>query len=67
MQNNIKMYSSHNEGKSYVAEKFIRTLKNKIYKHMTSMSKNCYTDKLDDIVNKVMAHIIAKLKWNALM
>ena len=62
MQNNIKMYSSHNEGKSYVAEKFIRTLKNKIYKHMTSMSKNCYTDKLDDIVNKVMAHIIAKLK-----
>ena len=46
------MYSTNNEGKSVVAEKFIRTLKNKIYKHMTSVSKNVYIDKLDDIVNE---------------
>ena len=46
------MYSTHNEGKSVVAEKFIRTLKNKIYKYMTSLSKNVYIDKLDDIVNE---------------
>ena len=50
--NNIEMYSTHNEGKSVVAEIFIRTLKNKIYKHMTSISKNVYINKLDDIVNK---------------
>ena len=42
----------HNEGKSVVAERFIRTLKTKIYKYMTSISKNVYIDKLDDIVNK---------------
>ena len=48
----IKMYSTRNEGKSVVAEGFIRTLKNKIYKYMTSISKNVYIDKLDDIVNK---------------
>ena len=42
----------HNEGKSFVAERFIRTLKNKIYKYMTLISKNMYSDKLDDIVNK---------------
>ena len=46
------MYSTHNEGKSVVAERFIRTLKNKIYKHITSISKNVYIDKLDDTVNK---------------
>ena len=46
------MYSTHNEGKSAVAERFIRTLKTKIYKYMTSISKNVYIDKLDDIVNK---------------
>ena len=42
----------HNEGKSVVAEWFIRTLKNKIYKYMTSISKNVYIDRLDDIVNE---------------
>ena len=42
----------HNEGKSVVAERFIRTLKNKIYKYMTSISKNVYIDRLDDIVNE---------------
>ena len=46
------MYSTHNEGKSVVAEKFFRTLKNKIYKYMTSISTNVYIHKLDDIVNK---------------
>ena len=46
------MYSTHNEGKSIVAERFIRTLKSKIYKYMTSVSKNVYIDKLDDIVDE---------------
>ena len=46
------MYSTHNEGKSVVAERFIRTLKNKICRYMTSISKNVYIDKLDDIVNE---------------
>ena len=46
------MYSPHIEGKSVVAERFIRTIKNKIYKRMTSISKNVYIDKLDDIVNE---------------
>ena len=50
--NDIVMYSTHSEGKSVVAERFIRTLKSKIYKHMTSISKNVYIDKLDDIVNE---------------
>ena len=51
-KNDIEMYSTHNAGKSVVAERFIRTIKNKIYKHMTSISKNVYIDKLDDIVHK---------------
>ena len=46
------MHSTHNEGKSAVTERFIRTLKKKVYKYMTSISKNMYIDKLDDIVNK---------------
>ena len=46
------MYSTYNEGKSVVAERFIRTLKNKIFKHMTAISKNIYFDALEDIVNK---------------
>ena len=50
--NDIVMPSTHNEGKSVVAERFIRTLKNKIYKYMTSISKNVYIHKLDDIVNE---------------
>ena len=48
----IATYSTHNKGKSVVAERLIRTLKNKIYKHMTSVTKNVYIDKLDEIVNK---------------
>ena len=50
--NDIVMYSTNNKGKSVVAERFIRTLKNKIYKYMTSISKNVYIDKLYDIVKK---------------
>ena len=50
--NNIEMYSTHNEGKSVVAERLIRTLKTKIYECMTSISSNVYIDKLDDIVNE---------------
>ena len=45
------MHSAHNEEKSVVAEKFIRTLMNKIYKYMMSVSKNGYINKLDDIAN----------------
>ena len=46
------MYSTSNEGKSVTAERFIRTLKNKIYKYMTSKSKNVYINKLDETVKK---------------
>ena len=62
--NNIEMYSTYNEGKSVVAERFIRTLKNKIFKHMTAISKNIYFDALDDIVNKYnnTVHITIKMK-----
>ena len=50
--NDIAMYSTHNEGKSVVAERFIMTIKNMTYKYMTSILKNVYTDKLDDIVDE---------------
>ena len=58
------MYSAHNKGKSVVAERFIRTLENKIYKHMTSISKNMYINKLDDVVNKYnnIYHSTIKMK-----
>ena len=46
------MYSIHNEGKSVAAERFVRTLKTKIYKYMTSVLKNVYIKKLDDIVSE---------------
>ena len=49
---NTEMYSTYNEGKSVIAERFIRTLKNKIFKHMTAISKYIYFDVLDEIVNK---------------
>ena len=62
--NNIEMYSTYNEGKSVVAERFIRTLKNKIFKHMTAISKNVYFDVLDNIVNKYnnIVHRSIKMK-----
>ena len=50
--NNIIMYSTYNEGESVVAERCIRTLKNKLYKHMTATGKNVYYDVLDDVFNK---------------
>ena len=50
--NHTEMYSTYNERKSVVAERFIRTLKNKIFKHMTAVSKNVYLDELDNIVHK---------------
>ena len=57
------MYSANNEGKSVVAERFTRTLKSKIYKHMTSISKNLYIDKLNVIVNKYNTyHTTIKVK-----
>ena len=56
--NNIEMDSTYNEGKSVVAERFIRTLKNKILKHMTAVSKNVYFDVWDDIVNKYIKIIL---------
>ena len=48
----IEMHSTHNEGKSIVAERFIRTIKNKIFKYMNTISKNVYIDKLGNIINK---------------
>ena len=45
------MYSTYNEGKSVAVERFIRTLKNKLYKHMTATGKNVYYDVLNDVVN----------------
>ena len=58
------MYSTYNEGKSVVAERFIRTLKNKIFKHMTAIFKNVYFDVLDNIVNKYnnIVHKTIKIK-----
>ena len=50
--NDINMYATYNEGKSIVVERFIRTLKNKLYKDMTATGKNVYYDVLDDLVNK---------------
>ena len=64
--NNIDMYSTYNKGKSVVAEKFIRTLKNKIFKHMTAVSKNVYFHVLDDIVNKYNKTVYRTIKMKPL-
>ena len=63
-KNGIEMYSKHNKRKSVVAERFIRTLKSKIYKYMISLSKNIYIYKLDDIVHKYNSkyHSTIKMK-----
>ena len=63
-ENDIETYSTFDEGKSVVAERFTKTLKNKIYKHMTTISKNVYIDVLDDIVKKYnkTAHSSIKMK-----
>ena len=56
------MYSTNNEGKSVVAERFIKTLKNRIYKHMTTIGKNVYFNVLDDIVKDYNNTIHASIK-----
>ena len=61
-KNDIEMYSAFNEGKSVVAERFIKTLKNKIYKHMTTIGKNVYFDDLDDIVKKYNNTVHSSIK-----
>ena len=60
--NNIEMYSAYDEGKSVVAERFIRTLKNKIFNHMTAVSKNLYFDVLHDVVNKYNSTVHRTIK-----
>ena len=60
--NNVETYSTYNEEKSVIAERFIRTLKSKIFKHMTVVSKNIYFDVLDDIANKTITQFIELLK-----
>ena len=60
--NKIEIYSTYNEGKSTVAERFIRTLKNKIFKHMTAVSKSAYFDVLDNIVNKYNSTVHKTMK-----
>ena len=57
-KNGIYMYSTHNEQKSIIAEIFIRTLENKIYKYLNSVSESVDFDKIDDVVNKYKIHII---------
>ena len=66
-KNGREMYLTHSEEKSVISERFIRTLKNKVYKYMTSVSKNVYIDKLDDIVNKYNNTYQNRIKWNLLM
>ena len=56
------MYSTYNEGNSVVAERFIITLKNKVFKHMTAISKNVYYDLLDDIENKYNSTVHRTIK-----
>ena len=51
-ENNIEMYSTYNKGKFVVAERFIKTLKNQVYKNLTAVSKNVSFDVLNDIVDK---------------
>ena len=60
--NNIEMYSTFNDGKSVTAERFIWTLKNKIFKHLTAVSKNAYFDALDDIANKYNSTVHRTIK-----
>ena len=60
--NNIEMYSTYNEGKSVAVERFIRTLKNKIFEHMTAISKNVYFVVLDDIINKYNNTVLRTIK-----
>ena len=60
------MYSTYNEGKSVVAERFIRTLKNKTFKHITAISKNVNFDVLDNIVDKYNSTVHKTIKMKAI-
>ena len=64
--NNIEMYSTYNERKSALPERFIRTLKNKAFKHMRAISKNVHFDVLEDIVNKYSNTVHRTLKMNSI-
>ena len=64
-ENNIQMYSAHNEGKNVVAKRFIRTLNINIYKYMTSISQNNYIDKQADIVNEYNNTYDVKIKMKS--
>ena len=64
--NNMKMQSMQNEKKSVVAKKFIRTLKNKIYRHMTAVSRNVYFNLLDDIISKYNNTYHNSIKMNSI-
>ena len=64
--NDIIMYSTYNEGKSVVAERFIRTLKSKLYKHMAAIGKNVYYDVLDDVVNKYNNTKLSTIKMKSI-
>ena len=61
-ENDIEMYSTFNKGKSVVAERFIKILKNKLYKHMTTIGKNVCIDVLDDIVKKYNNTVHSSIK-----
>ena len=61
-ENDIEMYSTFNEGKSVVAERFIKTLKNKIYKHMITIGENVYFNDLDNIVKKYNNAVYSSIK-----
>ena len=63
LQNNdIEMHSTHSDGKSIIVERFIRTLNNKNYKYMTSVSKNVYIDNFNYTLINAVIHIMAELK-----
>ena len=64
-KNGLEIYSTHSKGKTVISERFIRTLKNKIHKYMTSISKSVYIDKLDDIVNKYNHTYFSTIKMKA--
>ena len=60
--NDIEIYSTNDEGKPIIDVRFIRTLKNKTCKHMSSISKNLYVDKLNDVVNKYNNRYLSTIK-----
>ena len=64
-KNAIEMYSTQNEGRPVAAERFIRALKNKIYKYTTFISENVYIDQLDEIVHKYNNKYHRKIKMKS--